>query len=278
MSSLIDSQRLAAFLLGFHGRLLRSILGTGIEGDIRKVQDVHGCLKKLDEAAFVLADKLTAAEYANLGTLLHEAGELHDVVCGIGPVEETVSERRAMEKLGRVALERIEFLIRRDIQKKPTLAAWQEVGTALAELRHRVAYVYTSVPIPHADWELLNCAVDRLPPEDHRLAHPFIFGIKYRNLSDLAIQIRDAYDDLCQCLSSPDHPDRQQEPITLSVPVDAQPPPPSVELKGQGRPPLVVGNAKPVLTPAQYDVIEALLTAGCGGLNKNELEIKSRHS
>ena len=55
----------------------------------------------------MLADKLTAAEYANLRTLLHEAGELHDVVCGIGPGEETVSERRAMEKLERVALERI---------------------------------------------------------------------------------------------------------------------------------------------------------------------------
>ena len=173
----------------------------------------------------MLADKLTAAEYANLGTLLHKAGELHDVVCGIGPVEETVSERRAMEKLERVALERIELLIRRVVQKKPTLAAWQEVGTALAELRHRVAYVHKTVPIPDADWEPLNRAVDRLPPEDHKLARPFIFGMKYKNLSDLAREIRDAYDDLCQCLSSPDHPDRQQELTAPSVPVDVPPPP-----------------------------------------------------
>lgn len=260
--TLIDSQRLAAFRLGFHGRLLRSILGTGIEGDIRRVQDVHGCLKEFDEAAFVLADKLTAAEYANLGTLLHKAGELHDIVRGIGPVEETVSERRAMEKLERVALERIEFLIKRVVRRHPNLAAWQEVGTALAELRYRVAYFHKTVPIPDADWEALKCAVDRLPPEDHKLAKPFIFGMKYRNLSDLVIQIRDAYDDLCQCLSSPDHPDRQQESIKPNVPVDVSSPPPSVELKGEGKPPLVLGKEKKVLTFAQYNVVFAYWKPG----------------
>jgi hypothetical protein len=137
MSPLIDSQRLAAFLLGFHCRVLKSILGTGIDGDIRKAQDVHGVLNKLDEAAFVLAHELTAAEYANLGALLHEAGELHDLVCGIGPVEETIGERRSLEKLERAKLVRIDFLIQRIVKPNPTLAAWLEVGTALAELRHK---------------------------------------------------------------------------------------------------------------------------------------------
>jgi hypothetical protein len=275
MSHLVDSQKLAAFLLGFHGRVLKSILGTGIEGNIRKVQDVHGCLTKLDEAAFVLADKITAAEYANLGTLLREAGELHDDVCGIGPVEETVSERGALQKLERVALERIEFLIRRVVQKEPNLAAWQEVGTALAELRHRVAYVHKTVPIPHADWEHLNSAVDRLPPDDRKLARPFIFRMEYKTLRNLGIKCIDAYDNICQCLSSPA---RQQVAITPSAPAEMAPSPPSVELKGQGKPPLVLGKERRVLTGPQYDVIQALLDAGSGGLNKDEVEDKSRHS
>ncbi len=164
-----DSQRLAVFLLGYHGLSLKSILGAGIEGGIFKVQDVHVCLKKLDEAAFVLADKLTAAEYANLEKALHEAGELHDLVCGIGPVEETVGERRSLEKLEWAKLERIDFLFRRIVKKDLPLAAWLEVGIALAKLRHKVAYVYKSVPIPSKDWKQLNDAVDRLSPNDHSL-------------------------------------------------------------------------------------------------------------
>jgi hypothetical protein len=98
----------------------------------------------------------------------------------------------------------------------------------------------------------------------------------YANLSDLAIKLRDAYDDLCQCLSLSDNPDRQPENVTLSAPVEVAPP--SVELRGRGEPPLVLGNAKPLLTVAQYDVIGALLEAGDGGLNKDDLEIKGKHS
>ena len=71
-----------------------------------------------------------------------------DLTCDIGPVKETVSERRSLEKLERTKLERIDFIVRRIGQKNPTLAAWQEVGTALADLRHKVAHVYTTVPIP----------------------------------------------------------------------------------------------------------------------------------
>jgi hypothetical protein len=274
MLALIDSQRLAAFRLGFHVRLLKSILGTGIEGDIQRVQGVHGCLRELDEAAFVLADKITAAEHSNLGALFHRVGELHDTVCEIGPVEETLIERGAFQKLEGADLERIEFLARRVVQKDPTLDAWREVGIALAELRHRVAYVYKTVPIPDVDWEQLNSAVDRLPSEDHRLARPF-FRMEHRNLTDLGIQIRDAYDDICQCLSSPD---RQQEPTRPSAPVVPPPPSPSVELRGQGKPPLVLGTEKNVLTFQQYNVISALLEAGSGGLNKDELETKSGHT
>ena len=119
--ALVDSQRLAAFVLRCHLRFLRSILRTGIDGDVPKIRDVHGCRTTIGEATFVLADRLTAAEYANLENALHEAGELHDVVCGIGPVEETISERASLEKLERVPVERIEFLVRRVVQKDVVL-------------------------------------------------------------------------------------------------------------------------------------------------------------
>ena len=88
------------------------------------------------------------------------------------------------------------------------LAAWLEVGTALAELRHKVAYVYETIR-SRTTIGPLNRAVDRLPSEDHKLAQSFIFGIPYRTLAALAIKIREAYHDLCQCLSTRDLPERQ---------------------------------------------------------------------
>jgi hypothetical protein len=278
MFPLVDSQRLAAFRLGFQGRILESILAIGIEGDIRKVQDVHGCLRSLDVAAFVLADKLTAAEFANLVESLHEAGELHDIVCAIGPVEETVSERRALEKLERVALERIEFMVRRIGQKHVALAAWQEVGNALAELRYRVSNVYEAVPVPADGWKRLHDALDRLPTEDYKAVNKYIVGMKSNNLLDLALKLKEAYSDMCQYLSTPDHPHDQLEPTTPTLTADVLSPPQTVVLQGEGKPPLVLGKEKKVLTFQRYNVILALLEAGSGGLNKDDLQTKSGHS
>jgi hypothetical protein len=48
-------------------------------------------------------------------------------------------------------------------------------------------------------------------------------------------------------------------------------------LSGPGKPPIVLGKKKPVLTPAQYNVVQALLLAGEGGLSKDELDKKSGH-
>jgi hypothetical protein len=268
MFPLIDSQRLAAFRLGYHGRVLEFILGTGIEGDIRKIQDVHGCLRNLDEAAFVLSDKLTAAEFANLGALLHEAGELHDIVCGIGPVEETVSERQALEKLERAALERIDFLMRRFVKKEPNLAAWQDVGTALSELRYRVSNVYEAAPIPADGWKRLNDALDRLPTEDYNSANQYIFGMAYKNLLDLALELKDAYSNMCKYLSTPEHPHDQLEPTAPTLTVDVPSPPQSVVLQGEGKPPLVLGKSKPPLTLEQYHVIKFVKDAGEHGVDK----------
>jgi hypothetical protein len=274
--SMIDSTRLAAFRLGFHVRQLRSILGEGIKGKLfHAVPDVHPCRRAIEDAALVLATKFTSMESENLHRYLHQAGELHDLACGVRPEEEGESERDALGKLEQDALDHIDFVVMRVGRTDPTLAAWWEVGIALAELHHKVAYVYTSVPIPSEDWKQLNDAVDRLSPNDHALAGPFIFGMPYKSLSDLGIKLRDAYDDLCQCISSPD---RQQEFTTPSVPVEVPPAPLSVELRGLGKPPLILGKAKDVLTPAQYNVIQALLDAGSGGLNKDELEDKSGHS
>jgi hypothetical protein len=55
-------------------------------------------------------------------------------------------------------------------------------------------------------------------------------------------------------------------------------PAPAVVLNGQGKPPVVRGQRKPVLTFAQYNVVTALLQAGEGGLSKDELARDSGHT
>jgi hypothetical protein len=61
---------------------------------------------------------------------------------------------------------------------------------------------------------------------------------------------------------------------------DAPPPPPpkSVVLTEDGKPPIVLGKVKPILSKPQYEVIKALLDAGSKGLNKSDLETKGKHS
>ncbi len=48
-------------------------------------------------------------------------------------------------------------------------------------------------------------------------------------------------------------------------------------LNGRNQPPLVRGQSKRRLKPAQYEVVEVLLNAGAKGLTKDELEKQSKH-
>ena len=211
----VASNRLAAFRLGYHGRLLESILNSGTEADFRIDHDVHGCIEKIEEAVIILEDNLSTSEALRLDSLLNKLGELHDIVSEIGPFEEAEDERRAIEKLEQPLLERFEFLSGKLVHKDTMLEAWYEVGIALAELRHRVTYVYETAPIPEADWNRLNHAVDRLPLEDRSKAGPLAGCMIYRNLGDLAAEIREVYSDLCQILSTDD---RQLDRETESAP------------------------------------------------------------
>ena len=52
----------------------------------------------------------------------------------------------------------------------------------------------------------LNEAVDQLPEKEKKVAEPFIFGMSYSDLTSLAVEIVQVYDDICQCLSSFDQP------------------------------------------------------------------------
>jgi len=65
------------------------------------------------------------------------------------------------------------------------------------------------------------------------------------------------------------HPDSSSAPADPNLP--------SVVLNGPGRPPTVLGREKAVLTPARYNVVQALLKAGMDGLSKDELDAKSGH-
>jgi hypothetical protein len=277
---LVDSQRLAAFRLGFHVRQLRSILGEGIKGILfHPVPDVHPCRRAIEDAALVLASQFTSMESDGLRTSLHQAGELHDLACGARPEEDGESERVALGKLERDTLDRIDFLITKVGRKNADLAAWLEVGTALADLRHKVSYVYEEVPIPPEDWEQLKGAVDQLPDQDRRLAGSFLFTFKFKTLNLLGVRLREAYDDLCQCLASPDPTLTQAERVPT-------PPEPSVDvssasgcvvLRGQRKSPLVLGKPMPALTSEQYDVVKFLILAGDDGVTKDQLENDSRH-
>jgi hypothetical protein len=76
--------------------------------------------------------------------------------------------------------------------------------------------------------------------------------------------------------------DQQPGPLSLTATAPPaapdEPPSPRVVLSGPGKPPLVLGKKKPVLTPARYNVVQALLDAGEGGLGKDELDKKSGHT
>lgn len=66
-------------------------------------------------------------------------------------------------------------------------------------------------------------------------------------------------------------------PPVLAEPASAEPPPPRVVLYGPGKQPVVLGKKKPVLSQAQYNVVQTLLPAGEAGLSKDEFESKSGH-
>ncbi|MCI0463306.1 MAG: hypothetical protein L0Z62_40685 [Gemmataceae bacterium] len=72
-------------------------------------------------------------------------------------------------------------------------------------------------------------------------------------------------------------------PVVAAPHGGAAPPPgrtagaPRVVLRGPAERPLVLGREKPLLTRAQYNVIQALLDAGERGLSKDELDHKSGH-
>lgn len=275
---MIDSRRLAAFRLGFHVRQLRSIVEEGLKGvRFRAVPEVHPCRRPIEDAALVLSELHTSAESDALREALHQAGELHDLGCAVCPDEEADIERGALAKLQQEALGRIDFLAARVARSDPMLAAWRDVGTALGDLSCKVRWVYEAVPIPPEAWDDLNGAVDRLPSEERGLAAPFVFGIKYRTLAELTLRLREAYDDICQCLSMPDPPTESAAPVVSDKMSDRQATSPVV-LQGHGKPPVVRGVVKRPLTKAQYDVIQALLDAGRAGLSKDELEEKSGHA
>lgn len=61
-----------------------------------------------------------------------------------------------------------------------------------------------------------------------------------------------------------------------SVPPSSGVPP--VVLNGQAKAPVVKGKPKPTLRHAQYNVVQALLRAGGGGLTKDQLVSQSGHS
>lgn len=52
---------------------------------------------------------------------------------------------------------------------------------------------------------------------------------------------------------------------------------PQVALSGQASQPVVCGKPKPLLGPAQYNAVQALLEAGPAGLSKDELVRRSGH-
>lgn len=277
---LIDFRRLAAFRLGFHVRRLRWIVEEGIKGvRFRAVPEVHPCRRSIEDAALVLSEHLTSAESDALREALHRAGELHDLGCAVCPDEEADMERGALAKLQQEALSRIDFLTARVARSNPTLAAWRDVGTALAELSYKVRWVYEAVPIPLEAWDGLNNAVDRLPSEERGLAAPCVFGIGYRTLAELTLRLREAYDDICQRLSVPEpHPIQDERLTTASkFPVDVESASGCVVLRGRENPPLVLGESMPPLTPEQYEVVRFVIKAGKHGVNKDELEIESGH-
>ncbi len=128
-----DSKRLAAFRVGYHGRLLKAILEYGIALDIPKMQDVGGCLKTIENALFVLTGNLSPTEYTALESILGRLEDLHDLACGVGRPEQTAEVRGVLDRQEKAELERLDFLCERALWKEPLLASISTAGFSVPE-------------------------------------------------------------------------------------------------------------------------------------------------
>src|SRR5437868_6347457 len=104
---LIDSKRLAAFMLGYHVRLLESVLKAGIKGQIDDTERKDGCVEKIEHSLLVLAEHILPTESLTFSDSLSRVSKLHDAALDIGPPEETEVERGALYKLEQDILERV---------------------------------------------------------------------------------------------------------------------------------------------------------------------------
>src|SRR5262249_44592170 len=78
---------------------------------------------------------------------------------------------------------------------------------------------------------------------------------------------------VCHCDPAEGATDREPEPEVNPTGEST----PSVQLRGQGEEPIVLGKTKSKLTKPQYNVVKALLDAGETGFTKDELVTKSGH-
>jgi hypothetical protein len=271
-----DSERLASIELGYHSCRLLLFLEAAIEGDTKKDGNIHHCIETLIDRLTVLARHFTDSEFSQIEKALQAIGEWHDLANGIGPVSETTDARRAIGKKAQTPIARYKLLSSRAVARQSVLNGWYDLGYVLAEFFAKALYATSNDEITPDCWDRLNSAIDRLPAAERKWAEPFAIEIRGNSLKELARSIFDAYGEICQILADQARLERQQGPTTSTAPADASPPE-SVVLTGDGKPPIVRGQVKSILTKPQYNVMKALLDAKSSGLTKDQLVNNSGH-
>jgi hypothetical protein len=149
---------------------------------------------------------------------------------------------------------------------------WVKTLSKKAERDERHGVAVAKMAMKDADRIFEHCGIDldeAEPPPPRNLAQAKLV------LKNLLVAVRNEIRTRQLVARQPDEEPGSDVPTT---PPSAGPENVRVVLQGPGKPPIVKEKKKRVLTDPQYNVVQALLEAGEGGLTKDQLEQKSGHS
>lgn len=178
------------------------------------------------------------------------------------------------------------------------LSLWPKLGSLIvqvlgldADTREQAQILGEVFPIPKLQ-DVLRTVRDAYPvlsDVDVELSDPRTHVPGYKDVDRVQRQVKLLYEAIVDRLvtispTSPQPTDetaqpaaRATEPGSPSLPDKPECASAQVALYGPGTKPIVNGKSKPVLTPAQYAVVIALIEAGPDGLTKDRFDRKSGH-
>jgi hypothetical protein len=301
-------QVLSAFLGGYLCRKLRHHLRSLWSVDLSLVMDVDPVVTELDSALIRLSSLVNSHQATMLSELRDRIFGLEETVKMEGgdayfegnsevlhlrtlrPDEQLAA--RAVQALQEKVCDDLQALLSAVVSGDKRLAGWYELGDHLADITYGLMTGGQGLPLTERDLNYLYSGLAKLYQREASRVRIFFPVQQKKKALRMSLDLRSTYGGLCEalkdeeCWNKPADKNKGEHklpaaPVQGAGPAVAQAEParpaPSVILSGQRKPPIGLGKPKPVLTPAQYNVVQALVQAGAGGLSLDELEGKSGH-